>query len=963
MSDLAGKTSREIVTLVEKREITCEELVRHSLDLVEKYDPVLGCFISVYPADNLLELARQSDARRNCGEQKSLIDGLPIAVKDNMHSKGIATTCASAILNGYLPPYDSTAVARIKENGGIIIGKTNLDEFAMGSTCENSAIKITRNPWDTGRVPGGSSGGSAAAVAAGMVPLALGSDTGGSIRQPAAFCGITGLKPTYGLVSRFGLVAYASSLDQIGPLARDAYGCALLLNIINGFDPHDSTSLSAPASDHTNRLEADIRGMRLAVLPELFQEGISPLVREQFEDSLLMLSRLGATVEQAPMPSLHYAISTYYFIACAEAASNLSRYDGVKYGYRSGLMHDYQEMLFTTRSRGFGREVKKRILLGNFVLSSGYYDEYYRKALKVRGFIREDMMKLLEKFDAIAIPSTPDIAFPLGESQTDPMKIYLSDVTTVIANLAGLPALSIPAGIVHGMPVGLQFIGRPLEDGTLLQIAAAYERERNAAFIPPLEKILDDNGALHEEQSKKDRTLPEELVSAYSPEFISTISKSYMIRDSHAADRALCNGLANLVNKRVTIAGWIHRKKSLGGIEFYELRDRTGFTQLVFEGGKQDERINIETVVEVTGRVTKEERSPFDNIEIKVDGVKILGKSDTNLPISLNRPLTNVNLPTILDNRALSVRNPEILRAFRLQSEIVRIFSEYLHVNNFTEIKTPKIISSGTEGGTNIFKVKYFGRTAYLAQSPQFYKQIMVGSGLERVFEVGPVFRAEHHDTVRHLNEYISMDFEMAFIRNEQDVIDMQEGLLRHMFDELVKRSGEFLDEGAISLSFPGRIPRIHYLEALEIIRSAGGRLEEGDISPEGEKILCGHFEKESGSQFVYVIGYPVKKRPMYTMPDERVPGYTRSFDLLYRGIEITTGGQRIHDYDMLRENMKMMGYNPAEFRHYLETFRFGMPPHGGLGMGLERLTMKIMNLTNIREASLFPRDINRITP
>jgi aspartyl-tRNA(Asn)/glutamyl-tRNA(Gln) amidotransferase subunit A len=963
MTDLTGKTSGEIVALVEKREISCEELVRHSLDLVEKYDPVLGCFISLYPAENLIELAKQSDMRRGKGGQKSMIDGIPVAVKDNMHSKGIPTTCASAILDGYMPSYDSTAVARIKESGGIVIGKTNLDEFAMGSTCENSAVKITRNPWDTGRVPGGSSGGSAAAVSAGMVPLALGSDTGGSIRQPAAFCGISGLKPTYGLVSRYGLVAYASSLDQIGPMARDAYGCALLLNIISGFDPHDSTSLSAPERNYGEGLGTDIRGTRIAVLPELFQEGISPLVREQFEDSLLILSRLGAIVEQAPMPSLHYAIATYYFIACAEAASNLSRYDGVKYGYRSGHLRDYQEMLFTTRSRGFGREVKKRILLGNFVLSSGYYDEYYRKALKVRAFIRDDMMKLLEKFDAIAMPSTPDIAFPLGESQTDPMKIYLSDVTTVIANLAGLPALSVPSGLVHEMPVGLQLVGRPLDDGALLRIASAYERERKTAYIPPVEKILDDNGSSHGKPSTKERISPEATVSPYTPEFIGTISKSYMTRDNRAAERALCGELAGLVNKRVTIAGWIHRKKSLGGIEFYELRDRTGFTQLVLEGGKQDERINIETVVEVTGRVTEEDRSPFGNIEIKVESVTILGKSDTSLPLSLNRPLTNVNLPTILDNRVLSVRNPEILRAFRIQSEIIRMFSGYLHANNFTEIKTPKIISSGTEGGTNIFKVKYFGRTAYLAQSPQFYKQIMVGSGLERVFEVGPVFRAEHHDTVRHLNEYTSMDFEMAFIRDEQDVIDMQEGLLRCMFGELAVRSGEFLDGGALSLSFPGRIPRIHYLEALEIIRSAGGRLEEGDISPEGEKILCSHFEKERGSQFVYVIGYPVKKRPMYTMPDERVPGYTRSFDLLYRGIEITTGGQRIHDYDMLRENMKMMGYNPAEFRHYLETFRYGMPPHGGLGMGLERLTMKIMNLTNIREASLFPRDINRITP
>jgi aspartyl-tRNA(Asn)/glutamyl-tRNA(Gln) amidotransferase subunit A len=966
MIQLRRKSSREIVSLIQQRTISCEELMRHNLDLMDTHDPLLGCFISTCSTEQLIDQAKESDIRRSKDEAKSLIDGIPIAVKDNIHSMGMPTTCASAILEGYQPPFDATAIARLKEQGAIIIGKTNLDEFAMGSTCENSAVKITRNPWDINRVPGGSSGGSAAAVSAGFVPFALGSDTGGSIRQPAAFCGVTGLKPTYGLVSRYGLVSYASSLDQIGPLARDAYGCALLLSLMSGFDQRDSTSLSGPARDFTENLDAGIQGMKLAVLPELFKEGISPLVSEQFEDTLAVLSGLGAEIGEAPMSSLHYAISAYYFIACAEAASNLSRYDGVKYGHRSGNQRDYNEMLFTTRSRGLGREVKKRILLGNFVLSSGYYDEYYRKALKVRAFIRDDLLKILQSYDSIAIPTTPDIAFPLGESQNDPMKIYLSDVTTVIANLAGLPALSVPAGMVHGMPVGLQLIGRPLEEGKLLRIAAAFEKERKAAFVPPVEALSDTltpAGVGDKDITMNNGKRGGKTVSAYSPEFIGRISQSYMDRTKKSPERAFCGMLAQNNNKRVTIAGWIHRKKSLGGIEFYELRDRTGFTQLVLEGGRTDERINLETVVEVEGLVTREERSPFDNIEIKVEKIRILGNADSNLPLTLSRPLSNVTLPTILDNRTISVRNPDILRAFRLQSDIVRLFSEHLRANNFTEIKTPKIISSGTEGGTNIFKVKYFGRTAYLAQSPQFYKQIMVGSGLERVFEVGPVFRAEHHDTVRHLNEYISMDFEMGFINDEQDIIDMQEGLLRRMFDELSRHRADFLVDGDEPPVFPGRIPRVHYLEALDIIRSAGGRLEEGDISPEGEKILCAHYAKERGSEFVYVIGYPVKKRPMYTMPDERVPGYTRSFDLLYRGIEITTGGQRIHDYEMLRENMKMLGFNPAEFRDYLETFRFGMPPHGGLGMGLERLTMKIMNLKNIREASLFPRDINRITP
>jgi aspartyl-tRNA(Asn)/glutamyl-tRNA(Gln) amidotransferase subunit A len=960
MKELTSKTTEEIVALVRSREISCAELTGHCLDLIENYDPVLGCFISVYPRKNLLASAAESDSRRARGEEKSLIDGVPVAVKDNIHSMGIPTTCASAILRNYYPPFNATAVERIRQSGGIIMGKTNCDEFAMGSTCENSSIKITRNPWDTGRVPGGSSGGSAAAVSAGMAPLALGSDTGGSIRQPAAFCGITGLKPTYGLVSRYGLVAYASSLDQIGPMARDAYGCALLLNIISGFDGRDSTSLPLRDKDHTRNLDGGIKGTRLAILPELFQEGVSPLVREQFERSLVTLVRLGASIEQAPMPSLRFAISAYYFIACAEAASNLSRYDGVKYGYRSGQSRDFQEMLFSTRSRGLGREVKKRILLGNFVLSSGYYDEYYRTALRVRAFIRDDMMKLLKSYDAIALPSTPDIAFPLGESQTDPMKIYLADVTTVIANLAGLPALSVPSGTVHGMPVGLQLVGRPLDEDGLFRTAAAFGRE-TGAFIPPADKIL-DNGEAGAEKKKGDARIAETVISSYGPEYIRQISDSYMRRGEGAPARILCRDLPHNINNRVVIAGWIHRKKSLGGIEFYELRDMTGLTQLVLEGGGQDERINLETVVEATGLVTREERSPFGNIEIKVEKVNILGKADSSLPVQVNRGLSNVGLPAVLDNRVISVRNPEILEPFRVQSEIIRLFSEYLHGRGFTEIKTPKIISSATEGGTNIFKVMYFGRTAYLAQSPQFYKQIMVGSGLERVFEVSPVFRAEHHDTVRHLNEYTSMDFEMGFIRDESDIIDMQEELLRFMFGELGKLPTKLYTR-FVTPEFPDRIPRVHYLEALDIIRSAGGSLDDGDISPEGEKILCTHFEKNKGSQFVYVIGYPAKKRPMYTMPDERVPGYTRSFDLLYRGIEITTGGQRIHNYQMLRENMKAFGYNPSEFRHYLEAFRYGMPPHGGLGMGLERLTMKIMNLKNIREASLFPRDINRITP
>ncbi len=956
MDELTKATSSEILSLVEKRDLSCEDLARHCLEAIERHDPVLGCFITVSPGEEILRKARESDARRARGEGRGALDGVPVAVKDNIHAAGLPTTCASAILGEYRPPFDATAVARLREAGALVIGKTNLDEFAMGSTCENSSIRITRNPWDIERVPGGSSGGSAAAVAAGMVPLALGSDTGGSIRQPAAFCGVAGLKPTYGLVSRYGLVAYASSLDQIGPLARDARACGALLDAIRGFDPRDSTSLD---DDLPGSREFAGGGLRVALLPELFREGISPLVRESFEDSVAVLRGLGATVEDAAMPSLQYAVSTYYFIACAEASSNLSRFDGVKYGVRGERQGDYREMLFSTRTSGFGREVRKRILLGNFVLSSGYYDEYYRAALRVRAFIRSEIMEILKSFDAIAIPSTPDIAFPLGESLADPMKIYLADVTTVIANLAGLPALSVPSGTVHGMPVGLQLLGRPLEERLLLDVAAAFETARPPLPAPPLERI-DGSGAEKSGPMAPKNGRNGAGTSAYSTEFIAGLSRSYG-NPRPDAERVLCRDLEKIVGATATVSGWIHRIKSLGGIEFYELRDRSGFTQLVLEGGAKDESITPESVVEATGLVTREERSPFGGIEMKVGRITVLARARGGVPVAVNRPAGNVSLPAILDNRPVSLRNPEILSAFRLQSEITGLFASYLREKGFAEIKTPKIISSGTEGGTNIFKVNYFGRTAFLAQSPQFYKQIMVGSGMERVFEIGPVFRAEHHDTARHLNEYVSMDFEMAFIRDEEDVIDMQEGLLRFLFARLAETCGGLLEGAAIS--FPERIPRVHYLEALEIVRSAGGRLEEGDISPEGEKILCSHFERERGSEFVYVIGYPVKKRPMYTMPDERVPGYTRSFDLLYRGIEITTGGQRINDYEALRESMRAHGFNPAEFRHYLETFRYGMPPHGGLGMGLERLTMKIMGLSNIREASLFPRDIQRIAP
>jgi nondiscriminating aspartyl-tRNA synthetase len=620
-------------------------------------------------------------------------------------------------------------------------------------------------------------------------------------------------------------------------------------------------------------------------------------------------------------------------------------------------------MLLSTRSYGFGKEVKKRILLGNFVLSSGYYDEYYRKAQKVRAHIMEELKTILSSYDAIATPTVPDIAFKFGESVTDPMKMYLSDVTTAIANLTGLPAISIPCGKVDNMPAGLQLIGKPLSEDVLFQIGSAFEKKLNIELTPPLEKIEGLKKESDEDMKTIDELIPESMLR-YSKDDISKVSASYKNRDKNITDRVLCTDLEKHLGKKIKISGWIHKINSLGGIEFYILRDRTGMTQVVLQGNISASKICPETVVEIIGTVTKEDRSVYGNIEIKAESVKILGSSASDIPINISGNFANINLPTILDYRGLSIRNPKILKVFKYQSEIIRLFGEFLRNKGFTEIKTPKIISTGTEGGTNIFEVKYFDRIAFLAQSPQFYKQTMVGSGFERVFEIAPVFRAEIHNTIRHLNEYISLDLEIGFIKDEQDIIDMQESLLKYMLTEIKKLYGDDIKkEFGVDIVIPENFPRIHFLEALEIGAKAGVKDMDGDISPEGERAVCEYVDKELGSPFVYIVGYPVKKRPMYTMPDERLPGYTRSFDLLYKGLEITTGGQRINDYETLRRNIIAFGGNPQSFKSYLEIFKYGMPPHGGLGMGLERVTMKMLGLSNVREACLFPRDINRIYP
>jgi aspartyl-tRNA(Asn)/glutamyl-tRNA(Gln) amidotransferase subunit A len=453
---------------------TSRALVERSFARLEALDPALHAFLSTRREAALAEAA-ESDARRARGAARSALDGIPVALKDNIVQAGEPATCASRILEGYVSPFDATAVARLRAAGAVIVGRTNLDEFAMGSSTENSCAGPTRNPWDLARSPGGSSGGSAAAVAAGIVPAAFGSDTGGSIRQPAALCGVVGLKPTYGRVSRFGLVAFASSLDQIGPFAHTAADCALLLEAIAGHDPNDSTSLPEPAPRLSAALDGDVSGLTLGVLREA--EDAAPAVRARVREAVAELERAGAKTREVSLPHTRYGIAAYYLIATAEASSNLARYDGVRYGRRAEHAEDsITELYERTRAEGFGAEVKRRILLGTYVLSAGYYDAYYKKAQQVRTLLRRDFDTAFESCDAIVLPTTPETAFRLGEKSSDPLALYLADVFTVSANLAGLPGVSIPCGLEAGLPVGFQILGRPREEATVLRIADAYQR-------------------------------------------------------------------------------------------------------------------------------------------------------------------------------------------------------------------------------------------------------------------------------------------------------------------------------------------------------------------------------------------------------------------------------------------------------------------------------------------------------
>jgi aspartyl-tRNA(Asn)/glutamyl-tRNA(Gln) amidotransferase subunit A len=455
-----------------KREISCEELTRALFDRIRIVDYAIRAYITL-DEDGALQKSRVLDER---GDFTHPLAGIPAAVKDNICTKGLKTTCASKILENFIPPYDATISARLKSRDAVIMGKTNMDEFAMGSSTENSAFFATRNPWDTGRVPGGSSGGSAAAVAADECIYAIGSDTGGSIRQPAGYCGVVGMKPTYGRVSRFGLVAYASSLDQIGPITKDVTDCAIVLNAIAGHDRMDSTSADMPVPDYTLSLKPDVSGMKIGIPREYLGEGIDGEVRHAVLNAAKTFENMGACCEEISLPHTEYALWAYYIIAPAEASSNLARYDGIRYGVRAKDYSDLIDLYKRTRSEGFGAEVKRRIMLGTYALSSGYYDAYYLKAQKVRTLVKKDFDRVFEKYDFILAPIAPTAAFRIGENTDDPLKMYMNDVCTIPVNMAGLPGISIPCGFSGGMPVGLQIIGRPFDETTILQAAYAFEQ-------------------------------------------------------------------------------------------------------------------------------------------------------------------------------------------------------------------------------------------------------------------------------------------------------------------------------------------------------------------------------------------------------------------------------------------------------------------------------------------------------
>lgn len=466
---------KELHQQITKKERSALEITQEYLNTIDRLEPKIKSFLWV-TKDLALETAKQVDEKIARGEEIGILEGIPIAIKDNLSTKGIPTTCASRILENFIPSYESTVTQKLRDQGAVILGKTNLDEFAMGSSTENSAYQVTANPWDTTRVPGGSSGGSAAAVAANECVVSLGSDTGGSIRQPASFCGVVGLKPTYGLVSRFGLVAYASSLDQVGPFAHTVEDTAILLQAIAGYDRQDSTSLKVPIPDYTRSFSNDLQGLKIGIIKETFGEGLDNVVADTVNQAIKQLEALGATVKEISCPRFRYGLPIYYIIAPSEASANLARYDGVKYGIREEA-ENLLEMYTKTRAKGFGSEVKRRIMLGTYALSAGYYDAYYLKAQKVRTLIKEDFDNAFKDVDVLISPTAPTTAFKAGEKTDDPLSMYLSDLMTIPVNLAGLPGMSLPCGFdQQNLPIGLQLIGNVLREDVLFRVGYAYQQ-------------------------------------------------------------------------------------------------------------------------------------------------------------------------------------------------------------------------------------------------------------------------------------------------------------------------------------------------------------------------------------------------------------------------------------------------------------------------------------------------------
>jgi len=474
--ELYNLTIHELSEKLRRKELTSSELTEVFLKRIDAVEVKIKAYITI-AKDDAVKQAKEADKRLASGRDITPLTGVPISVKDIFCTQGMLTTCASKILNNFVPPYDATIIKKLKDAGAVILGKNNMDEFAMGSSTENSAFVVTKNPWDTERVPGGSSGGSAASVAAGECAASVGTDTGGSIRQPASCCGVVGLKPTYGRVSRYGIVAFASSLDQAGPLTKDIKDCAVLLNTIAGHDPHDATSIEAPVPDYTAGLGKGIRGIRVGIPREYFIKGLDSDVEQAVRDAIEVLKKNGASIVDVSLPHTDYAIAVYYLVATAEASSNLARYDGVKYGYRASNNSNLLEMYCKSRDEGFGPEVKRRIMLGTYALSAGYYEAYYKKASQVRTIIKNDFEEAFKRCDVIVTPTSPTPAFKIGEKVADPLTMYLSDIFTISCNLAGIPGLSLPCGFTkENLPIGLQILGKPMDEETVLKTAYSFEQ-------------------------------------------------------------------------------------------------------------------------------------------------------------------------------------------------------------------------------------------------------------------------------------------------------------------------------------------------------------------------------------------------------------------------------------------------------------------------------------------------------